>query len=210
MNELTISGPVVVIGNGPFPTGAIPLERIRSAGMRICLDGGADKLQEFGIDPDLIIGDMDSSVLVVKTGSHHIHQTPDQSKSDLEKALDWCLENDISSLTLVGLTGGRDDHHFANLLILDKFSGSMNLELLSDHSQITCHTGMRNFRSFKEQTVSLIPVKTIRKVTTDGLKYHLRNERLEPGTRGISNTSTGDTFTVTTSDPLWVFRSLKS
>lgn len=201
------SNPVIMIGNGPFPTSPVPLEIIKTAATRICLDGGADKLLDHGYEPDVVIGDMDSSDPIKRAAWKSIHVLPDQNSSDLEKALNWCINNHIDSLTLLGLTGGRDDQSFVNLLILEKFMNDIDLTLVTDQATVICFTGQRDFKSIPGQTVSILAPWKVDRITTRGLEYQLDGGPFSPGTRGVSNRAVSTSFSVTASHSVWVFRS---
>jgi len=202
--------PFIILGNGSVPKAKIPLDLISKAGTRICLDGGGDKLLHLGYDPDIILGDFDSTNLVKKPHSYTLKKTHNQSKSDLEKCLDWCLENKIIDLTLLGLVGERDDHTFVNLLLLNKFRERLNLKLVTDFQTISCIAGKHEFKSFTGQVVSILGTETIEDISTTGLKYELENATLNPGTRGVSNSALNDTFQIFSSQPVWVFLSHRS
>ena len=51
---------VVILLNGDFPSHEIPLSVLNKSDYIICCDGAVNQLEEFGISPDLIIGDLDS------------------------------------------------------------------------------------------------------------------------------------------------------
>ena len=53
-------GPFVLFGNGSLPTHTIPINILKSAVTILCTDGGADKLKNLELQPDIILGDMDS------------------------------------------------------------------------------------------------------------------------------------------------------
>ena len=68
----------------------------------IATDGAANGLIEIGIEPHIIIGDLDSfdsSHLPENSRSQIIH-IPDQEKNDFEKALDYCLDNNLLDIEI--------------------------------------------------------------------------------------------------------------
>lgn len=199
--------PIVLLANGLFPSHPAPLGSLASAGTVICTDGSADSLIEKGLMPHIIIGDMDSTKLAKEVYKGLIIHVPAQDNTDMAKALEWCKINGIKTLTILGATEKRDDHTLANLFLLSKFLESLNLRMVTDYFNITCHSGKRIFSSFPGQLVSLIPPAPVAAVTTEGLTFTLQNESLNPSSRGVSNKSSGDSFTVTASSKIWVFRS---
>ena len=51
---------IVILAAGDFPQAAAPLRALREAGVRICCDSAAEALVAHGLEPDHIIGDLDS------------------------------------------------------------------------------------------------------------------------------------------------------
>lgn len=156
----------------------------------VCADGGANRAREFGIRPDVIIGDLDSITSRTKKHFSHVERIhiADQYSTDLEKALDFLLNRHIRSATVVGATGGRPDHSFANISILKKYHKKIHLLFSDSFCDIQAIDGEIVFEARVGSIVSLMPLGRCTGVTTIGLKYPLRNESLELGVReGASN-----------------------
>ncbi|NOZ03013.1 MAG: thiamine diphosphokinase [FCB group bacterium] len=201
-----LNKPVVLLANGPFPTHPAPLNILTKAGTLICTDGSADKLVKWGRQPHIVIGDMDSVINKDYDSSVVWVPTPDQSLTDFEKALIWCIDHKIAALTALGIFGSREDHSLANLFLLARYHDQLALEFVTDHTTIVCMCGTQTFDSFAGQTVSLLPVAPT-SITTSGLKYALRDSPLKNVSQGVSNVSLGSRFTIASSGKLWVFRS---
>ena len=152
-----VKGPFVLFGNGESPTHKIPTEILKNARTILCTDGGANKLKNIGLQPDLILGDFDS--ISDNSFGCEIIKLVDQSKTDLEKSLDWCKKNGITKLDLVGFSGEQDDHNMAALWTLVSFSEKMELTFYSNTSKIICVKGDAQFDVFPGQTVSIISTK---------------------------------------------------
>ena len=54
------SNSIVILANGDFPNHLIPLNFLKKQNKILCCDGAVDKLIKYNIQPDIIIGDMDS------------------------------------------------------------------------------------------------------------------------------------------------------
>jgi thiamine pyrophosphokinase len=201
-----IAEPVVILANGPYPTHPVPLQYLAEAGTIICTDGSVDKLRTHGRTPHIVIGDMDSTGLQEQTVPAQWVRITDPSHTDLEKTVIWGRDNGIRKAAILAATGEREDHTLANLLLLARYSDKIQLELVTDHAIIECLEGEKTYPTFPGQTVSLLPVTPLEAVTTEGLVYILRNEPLAPSSRGVSNVSRGERFTVKSSGKLWVFR----
>ena len=109
--------PFTLYGNGQIPNHQIPLNKLKKSGTIISVDGGADKLKNLKLDSHIILGDLDS---LKKTKSEYkclVFELKDQSKSDLEKSLDWCVQKKVNKISLIGFSGGRLDHEITSLLL---------------------------------------------------------------------------------------------
>jgi len=204
MNK-SFKSPVVILANGAFPISKISLDQLKSAGTVICTDGSANNLSNLGLTPHVIIGDMDSIDSKYEFKGLKIHDNNTEN-SDLEKALNWVIMSNISDISVLGSTGLREDMTLANLHILFHYYDKISIKIITDHFTVTCHKGEQLFDSFHGENVSLFAQKLNSIVTTKSLKYQLKDSSISPPQKGISNQSTGSTFSVECSDPILVFR----
>ena len=103
----------LVVGNRPLSKNIIELSKEK---LIIAADGGADRLLEYEILPDKIIGDLDS--ISDKTATRlddWLILNKDIQKTDLEKAVDYAIERNAKKIQIVGWSGGRLDHTIAAL-----------------------------------------------------------------------------------------------
>jgi len=207
MENTTLMKPYTILANGQFPVHPFPLDILHNSQTIICTDGSANSLIDKGINPNVIIGDMDSLLIDNKIFSGQLIKDSDQENTDLEKAFEWSIKNKISTINVLGASQEREDHSFGNLYLLSKYCDLLNLTYVTDYFSITCHQGNRIFSSFKNQIVSILPVKHIQHISTENLKYNLSDEELPISSRGISNQSLNDNFTINSSGKIWVFRS---
>lgn len=189
---------VLLIGNGAKLPAHYLRKVAKSAAYVLAADGGADQALKAGIEPDGVIGDLDSISPAARThmGARVWHIST-QENTDLEKALLWAVEHHISSMLLVGFVGNRWDFSIGNILVLAKYARYMDLTMAGPGWQITPLTGSRQFDCKPGQRVSIIPLSLCRELTLAGLKYPLVRESVEPGTtRTLSNQTTGEQFAV--------------
>jgi thiamine pyrophosphokinase len=198
-------GPFVLFGNGEAPTHSTPIKILKSAVTILCTDGGADKLKSLELQPDIILGDMDSLSLAPESYNCKIVELTDQSKTDLEKSLEWCYENGIGELALVGFSGEQDDHNMAALWTLVSFYEKIGLTFYSNSSKIKCVKSDTRINSFIGQTISIIPTKENIETSVFGLKYSINKSILKPPSFGIRNSAKGDHFSIQSNGPVWVF-----
>ena len=103
-----------IILNGEFPKNHQIINQIKSSDFLIATDGSANSLIDRNIIPNIIIGDLDS---YKPEKDYNIEVLPivDQSKTDFQKSLEWCVENDIKELTIFAISGKSEDHFLSNL-----------------------------------------------------------------------------------------------
>lgn len=198
--EQPLSDPVVILADGTFPSHPEPLSALHTAGTLICTDGSADSAIRYDLIPHVIIGDMDSLQKSPDDYDATVVHLPDQENTDLEKALDWCIEKNVTQITVLGATGSREDHTLANFLILSAYSGKVKLSMMTDYAEVHTMEESHWYNCEQGQKVSLLPLREISSVTTEGLKYDLKGEPLRSGGHGISNEAVGSSFSVTVDD----------
>jgi len=180
----------LVVCNAPLPPQALLHDILRLQPLIICADGGADRLRRRGMEPDYIVGDLDSLSKQTQCAlaAAKIIKVSDQESTDLEKALDFALSHGISRATVTGATGRRLDHTFANFSILLKYHQKMTLTFLDVHCTVQMITGDNRLNIPKGTIVSLMPMGRCEGIVTEGLAYPLQDEPLELGVReGLSN-----------------------
>jgi len=173
---------------GPLPAGAFV----------IAADSGLDHAASLGLKVDVLVGDLDSAtapaVRAAEAAGVRIERHPvDKEATDLELALDYALGIGARRTTVVSGGGGaRLDHHLAELVLLAaaryaplrldaRIGAARAVPVHADEG--VALTGAPG------ATLTLIAIGgAARGITTDGLRWPLRAETLEPGsTRGVSN-----------------------
>ena len=184
------SGHALVICNGDVPAKRRIAPLLHGNPFILCADGGANKARQLGIRPHAIVGDMDS---ITKGTLRYFSavetiQVQDQYSTDLEKALDFLAMRQIRSAVVIGATGGRSDHSFANFSIMKKYRKRIHLQFLDSFCEIQIVDRKIAFGASVGSIISLMPMGRCEGITTTGLKYPLSNESLELGIReGTSN-----------------------
>ena len=199
-------GDKVILADGEFPTNSYAIKVLQNASIIICTDGSANKLSKINKIPDFIIGDFDSIQNKNNFSSEVKVENLDQHNNDLEKAIAFFLKKyPGENLTIIGANGIRDDQNLASLLILDKYSKYLSIVMLSNYFKIFINKGKNIYPCKPRQTISLLPLKTVNNITTEGLKYNLTNEKLTPDSLGISNTALENQFMINSSENIFVF-----
>lgn len=85
----------------------------------ICADGGYNLINEVGIKPDVIIGDMDSvSGRLPQDVKVYTYPTK-KDKTDLHICVDFALQEGCDQIILLGALGGRLSHTFGSAYVLE-------------------------------------------------------------------------------------------
>ncbi len=202
-----MSTAVVFVG-GPRPGSdadpdAGPLRGVRPD-LVVAVDSGLHLAAAHGWQADLVVGDMDSvdpDLLgaAARRGAVIERHRVDKDASDLELALDGLLQRSVDDALVLGHGGGRLDHLFGGLLVLcSPRYADLRLEAWLGGSHILVVRDRGSVRAAAGRTVSLFAVHgPAAGVQTEGLRWPLRGEPLEPGsTRGLSNQMIGDTASI--------------
>ncbi len=187
----------VIFANGNIKKSSIPLSSLREDDLLIAADGGAQHLQELGLRPATVIGDMDSisSTLLndLKTqGTQMIVYPRDKDQTDLELALTFAVQSGVQEVLFFGVLGGRLDQSLANLMLLTRDDWK-NLSLVisnaPDIAYVMRDHGIISLQGNPGDIVSLIPLSAVvTEVSTQGLRWPLKNSELSLGnTISVSN-----------------------
>jgi len=187
---------VVVAGGSPHPRDA---EQLADADLLIAADAGACWLDELGIRPDLLVGDLDSvgEALVERLAAAGVsieRHPADKDASDTELALGRAIEAGADRVVVLGALGGeRLDHELSNLLLLADaaWRGVPDLRIVRGGTTVrVLHSATRlPLEGEPGDLLTLLPLRgDAEGVTTTGLAYPLDNEPLRFGrSRGLSN-----------------------
>jgi thiamine pyrophosphokinase len=183
----------LIIANGILPHPDYVRALVKFANFVVCADGGANHAQTLGIKPDIIIGDFDSITPATKIFFQNILQLhlDDQNTTDLEKAIDHCLDRKITSIDVVGALGSRIDHTTGSLGCFKKYGNKIHIRMIDSMGELTLIRKELHIEMREGEKLSLIPLDRCTGVTTTNLKYALNNDILELGVReAISNEAT--------------------
>jgi thiamine pyrophosphokinase len=161
----------------------------------IAADGGTHHCLGLGIQPHVVIGDLDSVredelEALSASGAEIITYPTRKDFTDLELAVLEARKRGADRILLLAALGARWDQSLANLLLPAALPG-LDISLLDGHQEIHfARPGMSLTISGRPgDTVSLIPLGgDAYGISTSGLEYPLHQEMLRFGsTRGISN-----------------------
>lgn len=154
----------------------------------IAVDGGLNHCVEMGIVPDLLVGDLDSvsKEILARFPDLPTRRFPtEKDETDLELALQGLFTPDVAKVTVYGALEKRVDHTLANLNLISRYPGKVFLEnerellfALNGSMEIPCHVG---------QTVSFMALGATEGISTEGLKWELRDATFSKYFFSLSN-----------------------
>jgi len=176
---------ICVIANGENINEKYLLKILADIDFIIAVDGGTNICQKYNIKPNVIIGDLDSAE---NFNAGEIVKQTDQRLSDMEKALDFALQFTPTRIIITAAFGKRKDHSFINLLIFQKYSGKVSLEIIDDFGKMRIlQSGKHTLHGFPKKTISLFSLGEIRSLTLSGFKYNLQSRDFKSYFYGLSN-----------------------
>jgi thiamine pyrophosphokinase len=186
--------PALIIANGAACNNDLLGQLLEWNPFVMVLDKAIYRVQQQGIKVDVLLGDFDEGIDIEKIKLEQypieIIYTPDQQKTDLEKGIEYLIEQGHHAANILWATGYRADHTLNNLSSVAKYTEQINLVMYDDWSKIYCLR--KNFEKWypAKTNISLMPISKVTGVTTAGLKYNLTNEDIELSVRTSSSNET--------------------
>lgn len=174
-------------------------EEARDKDYIIAVDGGMNYCFREGVNPDLIIGDLDSISLenkrLIEGGQIELLRFPtEKNATDLELAIDYVIEHQFTKVTILGGTGSRLDHSMAGIFLLVKLKeAKVEGFLINNKNIIFLQEGRKEVFALKKY-MSIIPISNKGIIVSlEKFKYPLNQDYIDFGsTRCISNEFLGD------------------
>ena len=203
-NEQLSTIDAVVLANGEYPAGPLPLKILAEAPYVVCCDGGANEYIRRGHTPDVIIGDGDSlSDENRRKFGHILHRISDQETNDQTKAVNFLLAQGKRRIAIIGATGKREDHTLGNIsLLIDYLRAGADVRTYTDYGIFIPCRSTRTFPSHPGQQVSIINF-TAHGLHGKGLVYPLSD--FTNWWQGTLNECTSTEFTIEAEGEYLVF-----
>jgi thiamine pyrophosphokinase len=189
--------PALIIANGAACSKELMGQLLEWSPLVIVLDSAIQRVIELGIKVDVLLGDFDNNFNAEQYRDLQypleIVYTPDQEKTDLEKAFDYLIDRKIPAANVIWATGKRADHTITNITNIVRFRDTLKIVILDDHSKVFLLP--KKFEKWYPAAtpISLIPIGKVAGISTKNLKYPLDNEELTIGYRsGSSNEALND------------------
>jgi len=146
----------------------------------ICADKGLENIKKVGLKPDVALGDFDSVASDIDIPI--VKYPAEKDVTDTEIAIDYCIENGATEIMILGGTGGRLDHTFANILLLKRTMKKCADIKMYDGVNL-CFVTNKNTEIIKndKKYLSVFALgERVEKLTLKGVKYPLVNYCLTP------------------------------
>lgn len=191
---------IILFANGELPAPEKIRLMVNKEDFLVAVDGGLGHLTHLGLQPDLIIGDLDSAdnheIRQMRKKGVEIRKFPvEKDETDLEIALLEAIKMKPETIWVVAALGNRLDQTLGNIFLLShpELAGE-NIRMVDGYREVFLIRKSADVTGEEGQRLSLLPLNGLATgITTAGLKYSLKDETLYPyKTRGISNSMTGE------------------
>lgn len=184
--------PALIIANGASCDPELLGQLLEWSPLVIVLDSAMERVMKLDVKVDVLLGDFDRNFDAdfYRKSQYPIEivHTPDQSKTDLEKAFDYLYERKIPAVNVVWATGKRTDHTITNLTNIVRYREKLKIVILDDHSKVFLLSKRFEKWYTANTPISLIPIGHVTGIHSENLFYPLKNDSLTIGYRtGSSN-----------------------
>lgn len=184
--------PALIIANGAACQPELLGQLLEWSPLVVVLDSAMERVMELDIKVDVLLGDFDRDFDPEKYQTEQfpieIIHTPDQNKTDLEKAFDYLIARNIPAVNVVWATGKRADHTITNITNIIRYRDALKIVILDDHSKVFLLP--KKFEKWypANTPISLIPIGHVTGIHSTNLFYPLQDDSLTIGLRtGSSN-----------------------
>jgi thiamine pyrophosphokinase len=188
--------PALIIANGENCSMDLLEQLLEWSPTVVVLDGALERVISLGIKVDVWLGDFDhTSVNLIDIADYPLQKihTPDQNKTDLEKAFDYLVDQGYPAVNVVWATGKRMDHTLNNFHSLVRYGHELKIVFFDDYS--TTYLLPNKFQKWYPAgtPLSLMPYGEAKGVKSEGLLYELDHPVLVLGQQtSSSNESKSD------------------
>lgn len=199
---------VAIFGNGDFKNFDFANDFVNlNHAFVIGVDGGCNYLIKNNIKIDFVIGDFDS-IEDRKLIERFINvEKTNMDYSDLELAVDYCIDKKFENVYMFGCTGRRSDHFLFNLRLLYKFfQSNVNAMIIDEFNVIKVIDGNESFYKGKFKFFSIVPIYDCTEISIDGAKYNLKNKILDMvSTLTLSNEWDKEKIFISVNKPVFIY-----
>ncbi|MFT6749617.1 MAG: thiamine pyrophosphokinase [Flavobacterium sp.] len=189
--------PALIIANGASCSSELLGQLLEWSPIVVVLDSAIERVLQLDIKVDVLLGDFDrhfdANYYQEKQFPLEIVYTPDQNKTDLQKAFDYLIQKGHQAVNVIWATGKRADHTMTNITCIADYKEKLKIVILDDNSKIFLLPKVYEKWYTKETIISIIPIGEVHGIFSENLKYKLLNDSLKLGYRtGSSNEVSAD------------------
>lgn len=186
---------LLAIGSEAPPRGRLA-SRLQGFGLVCAADSGLDLLAAWGVEPDLIVGDMDSlsrPELIESYPRAEVLRFPRaKDESDTELGLRILYERGAGRVVIAGGGGGRIDHLLAIRALFERPRPPAEWHAARESIFLVAGGESLEFRAPPGETVSVFPLSAgASGMSSSGLKWPLDGLLWGAGDFGLSNEASG-------------------
>ncbi|KAF2955406.1 thiamine diphosphokinase [Marinitoga sp. 38H-ov] len=174
---------------------------INESDILIAVDKGIELYKKIDIEPDYLIGDLDSasqeSIEWAESNDVEIIKyRPEKDFTDIDLAIDFAIEKNSDNIIISGFLGDRLDHIFGAILLLKKYNKLITFkEEFLEISKVPKNFEM-NVKTGETWSIFSLTEKT-EGIYLNGFKYSLKNGTLFFNNPiGISNETVNKTIEI--------------
>ena len=191
----------IVFTGGERPEAGVLKKIARAADILVAADSGLMAMEEAGIKPDWIVGDMDSLDDPARLNKYPagmlLRFPPEKDFTDTELALNLLKDKGCDKIWIAGGGGGRLDHLFAIRALFERedspdrwLTGNEEIRCLKDGELIEAKLP-------RGSLVSVFPLgEQPWQAESSGLKWPLRGLAWNKGGLGLSNAAQEGSFKI--------------
>ena len=176
----------------------------------IAVDSGVEHLFKLSLDPNTLIGDLDSisenSLDKVKNnGVDIIAFNSNKDQTDFELALNYLEGVDKSIIYIIGGESGEIDHLLSIFLLIPSKSFFENIIWVYGDKKIIFRQKLK-LNVKKMSKFSIIPLSDLSNLSIDGAKWNLENKNIQFGeTTTLRNVANKDEINVNCDTGVFAF-----
>ena len=196
---------IILVLNGEIPKKDELKSFIRQYNQIICADGAANQIIKLNINPDFILGDIDSLHTDFINDKSNIIKLENQNLNDFQKALNWLKDRNYNTIDVIGMDGKRIDHTIGNFSIILDCISFIDITIYTEYGTIYTVNKERIFKNCNKKSISIFNSMSENKITTYGLKYELNDICLEELYKGTLNKAIEDKITIKTKKNILIY-----
>ena len=186
----------ILVGSGNYFSKERFFDEIKDSDILIAIDGGMEWFSKLNINPNILIGDLDSiskktlEELRSDKGLIIKKHPKEKDSTDMELGIDYLISNNCKEIIIFGGTGTRLDHTLANIFLLDKLNKkNIKGKIIDKNNTILIIDNNYEMKKELGKYISIIPITELGStISLEGFKYDLNNYSLKFGsTMGVSN-----------------------